>query len=177
MDLKLYLRQDFNKNIRHLFIKDRCEFCTSSDKLHLHHKYFFRNILDDVLDKLGLTLLDTEIYTREELQNRKAHMAREQIKCEYKTLCEKCQKNEHSRITNNPKRQKSKPKKINTLTDIHNTNRILKSFYENKMIYLTKKDRKPIVEAIGLIDGNRSNMKDDKIVLFSSITSLNEYLE
>lgn len=44
-------------------------------------------------------------------------------------------------------------------------------------VYLNKKDREPIIEAINLIDGNHSNIKEDKIVLFSSITSLNDYLE
>lgn len=44
-------------------------------------------------------------------------------------------------------------------------------------VYLNKKDREPIIEAINLIDGNNSNIKEDKIVLFSSITSLNDYLE
>lgn len=44
-------------------------------------------------------------------------------------------------------------------------------------VYLNKKDREPIIEAINLIDGNHSNIKEDKIVLFSGIRSLNDYLE
>lgn len=44
-------------------------------------------------------------------------------------------------------------------------------------VYLTKNDRTPIIEAIGLIDGNHSNIKEGRIVYFNSLTSLNDYLE
>lgn len=44
-------------------------------------------------------------------------------------------------------------------------------------VYLMKSDRTPIIEAIGLIDGNHSNIKEGRIVYFNSLTSLNDYLE
>ena len=49
--------------------------------------------------------------------------------------------------------------------------------FENKMIFLTAKDRQPLIETIGLIDKHNSNLKDNKIKYVKNINSLNGYLE
>ena len=40
-----------------------------------------------------------------------------------------------------------------------------------------KPDRNPVIEAIGLIDSHNSILKENKIVYFSSLISLNDYLQ
>ena len=49
--------------------------------------------------------------------------------------------------------------------------------FNNKMIFLTAKDRQPLIETIGLIDKHNSNLKDNKIKYVKNINSLNGYLE
>ena len=49
--------------------------------------------------------------------------------------------------------------------------------FDNKMIFLTAKDRQPLIETIGLIDKHNSNLKDNKIKYVKNINSLNGYLE
>ena len=44
-------------------------------------------------------------------------------------------------------------------------------------VFLMKPDRNPVIEAIGLIDSHNSILKENKIVYFSSLISLNDYLQ
>ena len=49
--------------------------------------------------------------------------------------------------------------------------------FDNKMIFLTAKDRQPLIETIGLIDKNHSKLKEGNFVYVKNINSLNGYLE
>ena len=53
----------------------------------------------------------------------------------------------------------------------------LTNIFNNGLIFLTAKDREPLIEAIGLIDKNHSNLKENKIKYVKNINSLNGYLE
>ena len=49
--------------------------------------------------------------------------------------------------------------------------------FDNKMIFLTAKDRQPLIETIGLIDKNHSKIKKGEFVYVKNINSLNGHLE
>ena len=49
--------------------------------------------------------------------------------------------------------------------------------FDNKMIFLTAKDRQPLIETIGLIDRHNSKIKEENFVYVKNINSLNGYLE
>ena len=53
----------------------------------------------------------------------------------------------------------------------------LSLIYESKMVFLTAKDRTPLIETIGLIDKNHSKIKKGEFVYVKNINSLNGYLE
>ena len=90
MNLREYLRAEWSQYIRPLIIKDKCEFCGSDEELHLHHIDKFYNILMETLEELQLQELDTEGYTKEELNLISHLMLSKQIRSSYKTLCKDC---------------------------------------------------------------------------------------
>lgn len=53
----------------------------------------------------------------------------------------------------------------------------LKSIYDKKLVFLTAKDRIPLIETIGIIDKHNSSIKNNKISYVKNINSLNGYLE
>lgn len=61
--------------------------------------------------------------------------------------------------------------------DIDNLDSKLQQIYNNNEIFLTCKDREPLIEIIGIIDGNHSNLKEGTIKYVKNINSLNGYLE
>lgn len=90
MNLREYLRAEWGQYIRPLIIKDKCEFCGSEEDLHLHHIDKFYNLLMETLEELQLQELDTEDYTKEELNLISHLMLSKQIRSRYKTLCKDC---------------------------------------------------------------------------------------
>lgn len=90
MKLEEYLRSDFNKYIRPLFIKSLCEVCESTERLELHHSIQFSKLLKVTLTELKLDRKDTKDYTKSELESIRNFMIAKQTKIEYKTLCKKC---------------------------------------------------------------------------------------
>lgn len=90
MNLREYLRNDFQDYIRPIIVKDACDFCGEVDHLHLHHIDKFHNLLMETLDELKLQELDTDDYDEFELKSIRNFMLAKQIKCEYKTLCKTC---------------------------------------------------------------------------------------
>lgn len=90
MKLEQYLRNDFNKYIRPLFIKASCEVCESTEQLELHHSIQFSELLKETLKELKLDRKDTKDYTKSELESIRNFMIAKQLKIEYKTLCKKC---------------------------------------------------------------------------------------
>lgn len=61
--------------------------------------------------------------------------------------------------------------------DINNREQLLKEFYNEGKIFLTAKDRVPIIEVVGIIDSKNSNIKENKISYVKNINSLNNFLE
>ena len=53
----------------------------------------------------------------------------------------------------------------------------LNIIYDKNLVFLTAKDRTPLIETIGIIDKNHSNIKKDELVYVKNINSLNSYLE
>ena len=111
MKLELYLRSEVNQKIRPLFLKNKCEHCGCTDDLHLHHKYEFFQIVDNVLNKLQLEMKDTEEYTEYELYLIKSCVLAEHLKDNYLTLCSECHRKEHE--NNHKKRKHDKKNKKN----------------------------------------------------------------
>ena len=53
----------------------------------------------------------------------------------------------------------------------------LNNIYEKGLVFLTAKDREPLIEIIGLIDKHNSKIKKGNFVYVKNINSLNGYLE
>lgn len=97
MELKAYERIKFANNLRPLLIKDKCECCGETDKLHLHHDKQFAEMLKETLDRLGYEYkLLKEDYTKEQLENITDMLLGIHIKSTYTTLCEDCHNEIHS---------------------------------------------------------------------------------
>lgn len=90
MNLREYLRSEWGKYIRPLVIKKECDFCRSKENLHLHHVDKFYNLLMETLEELQMQELDTDTYSKEELNLISHVMLSKQIRSEYKTLCKDC---------------------------------------------------------------------------------------
>lgn len=97
MNLREYLRSEWSQYIRPVMVKDKCEFCGSSEELHLHHIDRFHNLLVETLEELQLQELDTEFYDELELKQISNFMLAKQLKSEYKTLCKKCHMKLHNK--------------------------------------------------------------------------------
>jgi hypothetical protein len=107
MKLEEYLRNDFAKYLKPLLIKNKCEFCNTTDNLQLHHDKQFAEILFETLKELNLINKDTELYTINELSLIRNIMLSKQIRIKYITLCDKC----HQKIKTN----RYKPDLIKTI--------------------------------------------------------------
>lgn len=97
MNLREYLRNDFQDYIRPIIVKDACDFCGSSDHLNLHHIDRFHNLLMETLEELKLQELDTDDYDEMELKSIRNFMLAKQVKAEYKTLCRDCHMKLHNK--------------------------------------------------------------------------------
>lgn len=97
MNLRELLRNDFSDYIRRNFVKDACEFCGSTNEIHLHHIDKFHNLLMETLGELKLQELDSEDYDEMELKSIRNFMLAKQIRCEYKTLCKSCHMKLHGK--------------------------------------------------------------------------------
>lgn len=97
MNLKEYLRNDWSKNIRHLFIKEACLICGCDTELELHHVTAFDFLVKSTLQELKLNELNTEEYTKEELQSILHYMRSKQINIKYETLCINCHDEKHNK--------------------------------------------------------------------------------
>lgn len=107
MKLEEYLRGNFSRYIRPLFIKNECEVCKTTDNLELHHEIQFSELLNETLKELKLKYNDTEYYINQELKLINNIMLGKQVKLKYKTLCTRC----HDKIIPN----KYKPSIIKTI--------------------------------------------------------------
>ena len=59
MNLREYLRNDFQDYIRPIIVKEECDFCGSSDHLNLHHIDKFHNLLiEDVTEQVLVEYLE-----------------------------------------------------------------------------------------------------------------------
>ncbi|KQC91228.1 hypothetical protein AM596_15760 [Clostridium perfringens CP4] len=99
MNIESFNRAKFNRYIRPLFIKDKCEECGSKKKLELHHadKQFIE-ILDESLKMLNLNYKESiDSYSRNELEKLENVMLGMQLKIKYKTLCKECHNREHTK--------------------------------------------------------------------------------
>lgn len=155
MDFKLYLRSDFDINLRGLLIKDYCEECGSNEELHLHHVDMFQDILLEAMEELKLEIKnDTAEYEEHELSLIKNIMLGKQIRTKYKTLCVKCHIEEHKKIE---KRGKKKEEYINKhiLEFKNKMDSILKEKIKEEVYYLGDDFKTMINEIIG----------DDEIIL------------
>lgn len=158
MNLREYLRAEWGQYIRPLIIKDKCEFCGSEEDLHLHHIDKFYNMLMETLEELQLQELDTEDYTKEELNLISHLMLSKQIRSKYKTLCKKCHKKEHmieGKVIYNEKQLEDKEKKIKE-RELYIQN-ILKPYLDSIVgKKLFKEEQKELIEKINLrVDGRQ----------------------
>lgn len=73
--------------------------------------------------------------------------------------------------------------KNNLIEDVVDENEVqdlenyLKDIFDNKKVFLTAKDRKPLIENIGLIDKHNSKLSENKIAYIKSIETLNSHLK
>ena len=157
MDLREYLRSEFNLNIRGLFIKDNCEKCGSNKELHLHHVKRFSELLEETLKELNLNELDTLEYSKEELSSIIHFMNSKQLKIKYKTLCSNCHNNLHH----------TKPVIKNVLTNkMYLTNKELAEYCKVSEKTINKWDNKLIELNIIEFEGYNYFCIDDKGNLF-----------
>jgi hypothetical protein len=96
MNIKQLNRNKFQKYIRPLFIKDKCDICENTQGLELHHYIQFDKLFRNAIDKLGYKYEEEiEKYTTEQLELISLVLLGLQIKCKYYTLCDKCHQNMH----------------------------------------------------------------------------------
>lgn len=98
MELKLYLRVEFNTYIRNKLISDSCEVCGDTENLHLHHEEHFITMLLETIEELGLKFVnDKDYYSKNELSLISNIMLGKQVRSSYVTLCTECHKEIHSK--------------------------------------------------------------------------------
>lgn len=95
MDLNQYLRMMINDKVRPLFIKEKCEVCGDSNKLHLHHVKLFRDIIKETLADLNLEYKDSNEYSDREIDMIVNIVLGKHLRIDYLTLCDECHKNTH----------------------------------------------------------------------------------
>ena len=181
LTIKEKCREDFKIYIRSKLIKGKCEMCGCEENLIVHHTIRFIDLFNETVEEIGLN--NEELFRNV--------MLAKQIKSKLITLCPKCHKNIHKEIHGGF----SQGNKGNVdWEDIKKKRRIekdikrkeygenvvkpyLQQIYNNNEIFLTRKDREPLIEIIGIIDSNNSNLKEGTIKYVKNINSLNGYLE
>lgn len=163
MNLREYLRNEWSQYIRPMMVKDECEWCGSSEELHLHHIEKFDSLLIETLNELQLQELDTMHYDEMELKMISNFMLAKQVKCKYQTLCKDCHTEEHKKEREERRLQKEleKQKYINGILIPY-----LESIVGVEMLQV--KDRKELIEKIDV----KSNGK-----MLKKINNLNGALE
>lgn len=143
MDIKQLNRNKFQKYIRPLFIKDKCDICGNTQGLELHHDVQFDQLLRKAIDKLSLEYkTDINEYSSKELELISLVLLGLQVKCKYYTLCDKCHQNIHEdggRSMYNYINKRNKNKLIN-----NNIKNILMPYLENilnEKLYYNEKDQ------------------------------------
>ena len=96
MNLREKLREEWSVYLRQFLIKDKCEECSESDHLELHHASArFEELLFETLRELKLKEKDTDDYSEKELKLISELMLGKQIKIVHKTLCKIHHKKAH----------------------------------------------------------------------------------
>ena len=188
-ELKKILRTDYVYYIRPLVIKDKCKSCGCEENLVVHHDKEFSILLDETLEELNLYKLE---FNEDEVAIIRTHMLGKQIQIKNITLCNKCHTELHKNKggfsstgkyidINKIKEMKRKKEKEIELKEKEQKyiNEVLTPYLNDNLdkVFLTAKDRTPLIEAIGLINRNNSSIKKGEIVYIKNINSLNDYLE
>lgn len=98
MNLREYLRKEWQLYVRQVLLKDKCEECGKTGHLHLHHDSDrFEDLLMETLRELNLKEKDTDDYKQSELNHISNEMIGKQMKIKHRTLCEECHKKAHSK--------------------------------------------------------------------------------
>lgn len=98
MRIEQHIRIKTNQYLRQAFIKDKCEVCSKTDDLVLHHVKPFAQILEDCLDCLGYEYRKyKDQYSKIELDNITNWMLGVQLRIKYLTLCPKCHLDIHQK--------------------------------------------------------------------------------
>lgn len=93
MKLNDYLRNKLNSHFYELVKKDSCEICEicgSTENLHVHHVYPFKDMVEDTLNELNLEYKDTDEYSEIELRNIVEKLLGKHLYYSYQTLCFHC---------------------------------------------------------------------------------------
>ena len=90
MKIRNYLRQEWNMYLRNVLLRDKCEFCGSTENLHVHHENRFYDLFIETLRELEMSELEVEEYPEYDLNLLSNVMLGKQLKIEYKTLCRCC---------------------------------------------------------------------------------------
>ena len=188
-ELKNKLRIDYANYIRPFVIKDKCELCGCEENLVVHHDKEFSILLDETLKELNLYKLE---FNEDEVNIIRTHMLGKQIQIKNITLCNKCHTELHKNKggfsstgkcidINKIKEMKRKEEKEMELKEKEQKyiNEVLIPYLNNNLnkVFLTAKDRTPLIEAIGLINRNNSKIKKGEFVYVKNINTLNDYLE
>ena len=188
-NLKNILRGDYAQYIRPLVIKDKCDLCGNEENLVVHHDKEFSILLDETLKELNLYKIE---FNEDEFNIIKTYMLGKQIQIKNITLCNKCHTELHKNKggfsstgkyidINKIKEKKRKKEKEKELKEKEQKyiNEVLTPYLNDNLdkVFLTAKDRTPLIETIGLIDRNNSKIKKGEFVYVKNINSLNGYLE
>jgi hypothetical protein len=96
MKIRSYLRQEWNMYLRNVLLRDKCEFCGSTENLHVHHENRFHDLFTDTLRELEMLELEVKEYPEGDLNLLSNVMLGKQLKIEYKTLCKDCHMKLHT---------------------------------------------------------------------------------
>lgn len=154
MDLRLYERAYFNKYIVPIYKKDKCECCGTTEDLDLHHEDRFIDSLRKTLKIFNLEEKDTDEYTKEELNIITNYMLGMQVKQKYKTLCNKCHMEEHSKRINYDEKYGIETIRITDKEKVKEKLEYMKNNYIPKILdkKLTSEDKDKICNDFGIID-------------------------
>lgn len=176
LELNQYLRVVVNDKVRHLFIKDSCEVCNSTNNLHLHHIKLFSKIVEESLVRLNLSRMDTGEYAENELESIVDIVLGKHVRIEYLTLCDVCHKDAHEdnwqTITVNDKHKEhyeAYRKKKEMQRDYYDKNVLIPYLDSIKDKRLPKDDKYRLIDKFTLDDGRGRKVK--------GISKLNKYLD
>ena len=111
-------RMKYLKFIRPLFIKSECEICGDMNRLELHHKEQFSNLLQETLTELNLEYNeDISMYTKEQRNVITDLMLGKQVRIKYTTVCSKCHITIHNIYGKEKTFSKGKVKNANKLKE------------------------------------------------------------